>query len=267
MKLSAKWLTALAALALFAVVMVGIQERGAEAATTGQIYLTNKYTNLTTESGPSKADYDPDRAYVGSGTSLYSTVLTGTWDDDENEILDDNIENSIRDDANVVIITVVDPDADVATDSTPLAVATDVPSRATITVPLNNAGSDGPPVVPPTRIIDTRGSPGGLRDDVRLYSRDPATFASYGAAQDPVQTAAQVRTASLIGVDTLIVNSVNSLGSQDFVIIFNPQAAAETDNFWIEWSTSGENWVQVTISSEASGTGSNSDEVLSLIHI
>ena len=144
-KLSAKWLTALAALALFAVVMVGIQERGAEAATTGQIYLTNKYTNLTTESGPSKADYDPDRAYVGSGTSLYSTVLTGTWDDDENEILDDNIENSIRDDANVVIITVVDPDADVATDSTPLAVATDVPSRATITVPLNNAGSDGPP--------------------------------------------------------------------------------------------------------------------------
>ena len=55
MKHSAKLFTALAALALFAVVMVGIQDRSADAqsgGTTGQVYLTNLNSCLTTQAAP-----------------------------------------------------------------------------------------------------------------------------------------------------------------------------------------------------------------------
>ena len=114
MKHSAKLFTALAALALFAVVMVGIQDRSADAqsgGTTGQVYLTNLNSCLTTQPNPpSSLDCGGSgRVFVGSGTSLFTTVV-----EKESEAPHDVL-NSIARDSDVLIVTVMDSDANIST--------------------------------------------------------------------------------------------------------------------------------------------------------
>ncbi len=111
MKHSAKLFTALAALALFAVVMAGIQDRSADAqsadGTTGRVYLTNKNSCLTTQPNPpaSMKCGDSGRSYVGSGTALFGTVVLKDSESPHSEL------NTIAPDSDVVVVTVVDPDA------------------------------------------------------------------------------------------------------------------------------------------------------------
>ena len=114
MKHSAKLFTALAALALFAVVMVGIQDRGADAqsgGTTGRVYLTNLNSCLTTQPNPPSnlACGDSGRVFVGSGTSLFTTVV-----EKESEAPHDVL-NSIARNSDVLIVTVMDSDANIST--------------------------------------------------------------------------------------------------------------------------------------------------------
>ena len=113
MKHSAKLFTALAALALFAVVMVGIQDRSADAqsgGTTGQVYLTNMNSCLTTQAAPpSSLDCGgAGREFVGSGTNLYTTVIERDSEDPS------VIMNSIAEGADTLIVTVIDADANVS---------------------------------------------------------------------------------------------------------------------------------------------------------
>ncbi len=161
MKLSAKWLTALAALALFAVVMVGIQDRSAEAGTTGNVYLTNKWSSLTNESNPPSAD---KRTYVGSGNQVFASVLTGEYAGTETKLADAAVTNSIRQHANVVTVTVVDPDADVA--NAPNAMSGTVPAAGQdAIISLDNdatADGTGPPAVDSDR-------DGSLMDEVLIF--------------------------------------------------------------------------------------------------
>ena len=117
MKHSAKLFTALAALALFAVVMVGIQDRGADAqsgGTTGRVYLTNLNSCLTTQPNPPSnlACGDSGRVFVGSGTSLFTTVV-----EQESESPYDPL-NTIARDSDVLIVTVMDSDANISTTGT-----------------------------------------------------------------------------------------------------------------------------------------------------
>ena len=114
-KHSAKLFTALAALALFAVVMVGIQDRSADAqsgGTTGQVYLTNMNSCLTTQASPpsSLTCGGAGREFVGSGETLYSTVIERDSEAPHAAM------NNIAADADTLIVTVIDSDADVAQD-------------------------------------------------------------------------------------------------------------------------------------------------------
>ena len=110
MKHSAKLFTALAALALFAVVMVGIQDRGADAqsadGTTGRVYLTNLNSCLTTQPNPpSSLDCGDDgRVFVGSGTPLFTTVI-----EKDSEAPHATL-NTIAENSDVLIVTVMDSD-------------------------------------------------------------------------------------------------------------------------------------------------------------
>ena len=113
MKHSAKLFTALAALALFAVVMVGIQDRSADAqsgGTTGQVYLTNLNSCLTTQAAPpSSLDCgNAGRVYVGSGTTLYTTVVERDSESPH------DVMNTIAADSDALIVTVVDRDANLS---------------------------------------------------------------------------------------------------------------------------------------------------------
>ena len=110
MKHSAKLFTALAALALFAVVMVGIQDRSADAqsgGTTGQVYLTNLNSCLTTQAAPpSSLDCgNAGRVYVGSGTTLFTTVV------ERDSEAPHDVMNTIAADSDALIVTVIDSDA------------------------------------------------------------------------------------------------------------------------------------------------------------
>ena len=109
MKHSAKLFTALAALALFAVVMVGIQDRSADAqsgGTTGQVYLTNLNSCLTTQAAPpSSLDCgNAGRVYVGSGTTLYTTVV------ERDSEAPHDVMNTIAGDSDALKVTVIDSD-------------------------------------------------------------------------------------------------------------------------------------------------------------
>ena len=109
MKHSAKLFTALAALALFAVVMVGIQDRGADAqsgGTTGRVYLTNLNSCLTTQPNPpSSLDCGGEgRVYVGSGTPLYTTVVERDSEAPHATL------NTIAANSDVLTVTVMDSD-------------------------------------------------------------------------------------------------------------------------------------------------------------
>ena len=136
MKHSAKLFTALAALALFAVVMVGIQDRGADAqstdGTTGRVFLTNLNSCLTTQSNPpdSMACDPSGRNYVGSGGTLYTTVV------EQDSESPHTVLNTIAANSDVLIVTVVDGDQD---DSVPGSKAESVSFSAgtlsVITVP------------------------------------------------------------------------------------------------------------------------------------
>ena len=92
--------------------MVGIQDRSADAQSsggaTGQVYLTNMDSCLTTQANPPSnlACDGPSRVFVGSGANLYTTVVE-LDSEDPNVIL-----NSIAAGADTLIVTVIDPDAD-----------------------------------------------------------------------------------------------------------------------------------------------------------
>ena len=162
MKHSAKLFTALAALALFAVVMVGIQDRSADAqsgGTTGQVYLTNMNSCLTTQAAPpSSLDCDgAGREFVGSGTTLYTTVV------EQDSEAPHAVMNTIARGSDVLIVTVMDRDADLSQ-----------PGMVTDTV--NTAGGQFTVVTAPLDMRPITSSAG----DIELV--DPATGAASNEA-------------------------------------------------------------------------------------
>ena len=92
--------------------MVGIQDRSADAQSgggaTGQVYLTNMDSCLTTQAASSLGCDGAGRVFVGSGANLYTTVVERD-SEDPTKIL-----NSIAAGADTLIVTVVDPDEDEA---------------------------------------------------------------------------------------------------------------------------------------------------------
>ena len=93
--------------------MVGIQDRSADAqsgGTTGQVYLTNMNSCLTTQAAPpSSLDCGgAGRVFVGSGTTLFSTVIERDSESPHGPM------NNIAADADTLIVTVVDSDMDVS---------------------------------------------------------------------------------------------------------------------------------------------------------
>ena len=94
--------------------MVGIQDRSVDAqsgGTTGQVYLTNLYSCLTTQPNPPSelACGDSGRVFVGSGTLLFTTMV-----EKESESPHDVL-NTIARDSDVLIVTVMDSDANIST--------------------------------------------------------------------------------------------------------------------------------------------------------
>ena len=93
--------------------MVGIQDRSADAQSggaTGQVYLTNMNSCLTTQAAPpSSLDCGgAGREFVGSGETLYSTVIERDSEAPHGPL------NNIAVDADTLIVTVVDSDMDVS---------------------------------------------------------------------------------------------------------------------------------------------------------
>ena len=93
--------------------MVGIQDRSADAqsgGTTGQVYLTNLNSCLTTQAAPpSSLDCgNAGRVYVGSGTTLYTTVVERDSESPH------DVMNTIAADSDALIVTVVDSDANLS---------------------------------------------------------------------------------------------------------------------------------------------------------
>ena len=127
--------------------MVGIQDRSADAqsgGTTGQVYLTNMNSCLTTQAAPpSSLDCGgAGRVFVGSGTNLYTTVVE--LDSEDPTV----VMNSIAADADTLIVTVIDADADVS-------------QPGSTTHPVNTAAGEFT-VVPAGNMAPITSSPGGV---------------------------------------------------------------------------------------------------------
>ena len=134
MKHSAKLFTALAALALFAVVMVGIQDRSADAqsgGTTGQVYLTNLNSCLTTQAAPPSSLNcgNAGRVYVGSGTTLYTTVV------ERDSEAPHDVMNTIAADSDALIVTVIDSDMNLSQEGSDTASVNTAAGEFTVVVP------------------------------------------------------------------------------------------------------------------------------------
>ena len=89
--------------------MVGIQDRSADAqsgGTTGQVYLTNMSSCLTTQAAPPSGSLAcGGRVFVGSGANLYTTVI------ERDSEAPHAVRNSIAVDADTLKVTVIDGDA------------------------------------------------------------------------------------------------------------------------------------------------------------
>ena len=149
MKHSAKLFTALAALALFAVVMVGIQDRSADAqsgGTTGLVYLTNLNSCLTTQAAPpSSLDCgNAGRVYVGSGTTLYTTVV------ERDSEAPHDVMNTIAADSDALIVTVIDSDMNLS-------------QEGSDTAAVNTAAGEFTVVRAPTGTTPITSSPGDVK--------------------------------------------------------------------------------------------------------
>ena len=147
MKHSAKLFTALAALALFAVVMVGIQDRSADAqsgGTTGQVYLTNLNSCLTTQAAPpSSLDCgNAGRVYVGSGTTLFTTVV------ERDSEAPHDVMNTIAADSDALIVTVIDSDMNISQEGSDTAAVNTAAGEFTVvrapegTTPITSSPGD-----------------------------------------------------------------------------------------------------------------------------
>ena len=147
MKHSAKLFTALAALALFAVVMVGIQDRSADAqsgGTTGQVYLTNLNSCLTTQPNPpSSLDCgNAGRVYVGSGTTLFTTVVERDSESPH------DVMNTIAADSDALIVTVIDSDMNISQEGSDTAAVNTAAGEFTVvrapegTTPITSSPGD-----------------------------------------------------------------------------------------------------------------------------
>ncbi len=147
MKHSAKLFTALAALALFAVVMVGIQDRSADAqsgGTTGLVYLTNLNSCLTTQAAPpSSLDCgNAGRVYVGSGTTLYTTVV------ERDSEAPHDVMNTIAADSDALIVTVIDSDMNLSQEGSDTAAVNTAAGQFTVvrapagTTPITSSPGD-----------------------------------------------------------------------------------------------------------------------------
>jgi hypothetical protein len=107
-KLSAKWLTALAALALLVVAVAGLTMSSKPAsAATGTINVANEWSKLTTES-PAPSGY----IYVGAGKSVYATYpvatrLTESGPDTDTDGAGSDVD---QDGSNLLKVVVVDTD-------------------------------------------------------------------------------------------------------------------------------------------------------------
>ena len=179
MKHSAKLFTALAALALFAVVMVGIQDRGADAqsgGTTGRVYLTNLNSCLTTQPNPPSnlACGDSGRVFVGSGTSLFTTVV-----EKESEAPHDVL-NSIARDSDVLIVTVMDSDANISTAGTLDTTVNFGPAVSTvIPVPLQEQ-----PITSSIGEVKLLKADGTVEDSAIVSQVQPGFIVTIGTTQD-----------------------------------------------------------------------------------
>ena len=137
--------------------MVGIQDRSADAqsgGTTGQVYLTNMNSCLTTQAAPpSSLDCGgAGREFVGSGTNLYTTVIERDSEDPS------VIMNSIAEGADTLIVTVIDADEN---ESQPGMVEATVNTAAGQFTVVNAPTGTTPITSSPgqVRLTDTSGNP------------------------------------------------------------------------------------------------------------
>jgi hypothetical protein len=156
-KLSVKFLAALAVIAVAVVAYAGSQQI-ASAAVTGTVHLTNKWSTLTTESSAPSG-----RTFIGSGNTLYATMEDMTADGLTNQ-------NTIVTNSDVLVATVIDADANVAVDKTVAGVnpvLTSVGAVTVVVVPL----ADSP-------IVDRNGDGLVNSGDVTIVPASGAVVAS-----------------------------------------------------------------------------------------
>ena len=137
--------------------MVGIQDRGADAqsgGTTGRVYLTNLNSCLTTQAAPpSSLDCGgAGRVFVGSGTNLFTTVV------ERDSEAPHAIMNTIAANSDVLIVTVIDSDANKSQEG-----RTTAPDGTDGTVSVNTAAGEFTVVTAPTDMTPITSSPGEVK--------------------------------------------------------------------------------------------------------
>jgi len=217
-KLSAKLFTALAALALLVVAVVGTSQTTWAAATDGEIHLTNGWSKLTTnpdgfEDGGTIA---ADETYVGSGKTLYSTFQEATSAGTSTQSIESNSDR--------LWVTVVDADKD-------------VPVRASSTTAVGGNGMDA---VGETQIIP-----------IPLFDSPIVDYDDDG----DVDTNDVIVTNN--GTSTIAVSSVvaGSATQQGIVSLVVTNSGGTPTTIQMDWKTSEFDTVQANVASTQDPTG------------
>jgi hypothetical protein len=220
-KLSAKLFTALAAMALLVVVIVGAPGIVQAANTDGAVYLTNKWSKLTTKSGGFTATQSGGTAETAV-TTLYSTFIE--------KKADGTALQSIETNSNVVIVSVMDVDknAAVAKTATSTWVSTSGEGGS------YNLGSLGGAAAVP--IIDTDGD-GDFTDEVTVTNA--AATAGNGLNAADWSVAVDNATTGLIRVFSAATTNTTAGGA----------------GISFAWQSSATDTVTVTVKSTSDTTG------------
>ncbi|NQU96470.1 MAG: hypothetical protein HQ548_02340, partial [Chloroflexi bacterium] len=230
MKLSAKLFTVLAALALLAVAIVGTSQATQAADTDGTVYLTNKWSLLTTNSAgfADGGTILADETYVGSGKTLYATFIEKTSAGTSTQSIETN--------SNVVIVSVVDADKNLPIDATSTTVTTMTDVGNTQVIPV--AQADSP-------IVDADADGDVDTDDITLTHNGSATTTMAVSAVVP-------GSATTPGIVSVVVTSTTSDATT--ISLAWKTSAVDTLSATVK-STQDATGIAVTLTETASGTG------------
>jgi len=219
-KLSAKLFTALAALALLVVAIVGTSQTTRAADTDGAVYLSNTWSGLTTNSAGFTAAETGNGAetYVGSGKTLYATFV----EKDSAGVAQQTIET----DSDVVIVTVVDADKNIPVDaSSTTGVGANLMDEVgeTQTIPLDQAKSP---------IVDANADGVINTEDVTVTDDGDGAMA----------------------VSAVVPGSGSTQGIVTVLVVTASSSTAPT-NITLAWKTSAEDSVTANVKSTQDPTG------------